>query len=79
MGGLIPLGDASRRPSRIPFVTALIILVNGLVFVMELMGGDRVCECVVRDSRPDCLRPSMDYVDYLDVPARQLDRTSPAI
>ena len=40
MGGLIPLGDASRRPSRIPFVTALIILVNGLVFVMELMGGD---------------------------------------
>jgi membrane associated rhomboid family serine protease len=40
MGGLIPLGDASRRPSRIPIVTALIILVNGLVFLMELAGGD---------------------------------------
>ncbi len=40
MGGLIPLGDVSRRPTRIPAVTALIILVNGLVFVMELMGGD---------------------------------------
>ncbi len=40
MGGLIPLGDASRRPARIPVITALIILVNGVVFVMELMGGD---------------------------------------
>ncbi|MFZ0796782.1 MAG: rhomboid family intramembrane serine protease [Terriglobales bacterium] len=40
MGGLIPLGDASRRPTRIPMVTILIILVNGFVFVKELMGGD---------------------------------------
>jgi len=40
MGGLIPLSDASRRPTRIPIVTALIIVVNGLVFVMELSGGD---------------------------------------
>src|SRR5271157_2144907 len=40
MGGLIPLGDASRRPTRIPIVTILIILVNGFVFVQELMGGD---------------------------------------
>ena len=40
MGGLIPLGDASRRPSRKPIITALIIAVNGLVFAMELMGGD---------------------------------------
>jgi membrane associated rhomboid family serine protease len=39
MGGLIPLGDASRRPSRFPIITALIILVNVIVFVMELMGG----------------------------------------
>lgn len=37
---MIPLGDASRRPARIPVVTALIILVNGLVFLMELTGGD---------------------------------------
>src|SRR5271165_6295685 len=40
MGGLIPLGDVSRRPSRVPLVTALIILVNGLVFVLELLGGE---------------------------------------
>ena len=40
MGGLIPLGDASRRPTRIPVVTVLIILVNAFVFVLELMGGD---------------------------------------
>ena len=40
MGGLIPLGDASRRPARIPVVTALIILINVFVFVLELMRGD---------------------------------------
>ena len=40
MGGLIPLGDASRRPTRIPIVTILIILMNSFVFVQELMGGD---------------------------------------
>ena len=40
MGGLIPLGDVSRRPTRIPVVTILIILVNVFVFVQELMGGE---------------------------------------
>jgi membrane associated rhomboid family serine protease len=40
MGGLIPLGDASRRPTRIPVVTGLIILVNVFVFVRELIGGE---------------------------------------
>jgi len=40
MGGLVPLGDASRRPARVPVVTALIILVNVVVFVLELMRGD---------------------------------------
>jgi membrane associated rhomboid family serine protease len=40
MGGLIPLGDASRRPTRIPVVTGLLILVNVFVFVRELMGGE---------------------------------------
>src|SRR5258708_2661828 len=40
MGGLIPLGDASRRPTRIPVVTILIILVNVFVFVRELTGGE---------------------------------------
>jgi len=39
-GGLIPLGDASRRPTRIPIVTIFLILTNGFVFVQELMGGD---------------------------------------
>jgi len=40
MGALIPLGDASRRPSRTPIVTALIIVVNCFVFVLELTGGE---------------------------------------
>ena len=40
MGGMVPLGDASRRPSRFPVVTAAIILVNVLVFLRELVGGD---------------------------------------
>jgi len=40
MGGMIPLGDASRRPARVPVVTTFIILVNAFVFVLELMRGD---------------------------------------
>jgi membrane associated rhomboid family serine protease len=40
MGGMIPLGDASRRPASLPVLTVLIILVNGFVFIQELMGGD---------------------------------------
>ena len=40
MGGLIPLIDASRRPVRLPVVTALIIVGNVLVFLLELMRGD---------------------------------------
>jgi len=40
LGGLIPLSDASRRPVRLPVVTALIIVVNVLVFLLELMRGD---------------------------------------
>ena len=40
MGGLIPLSDASRRPSRFAAASALIILINVVVFVGELLGGD---------------------------------------
>ena len=40
MGGIIPLGDASRRPVRVPLVTAVIIVLNVIVFVLELMRGD---------------------------------------
>jgi len=40
MGGMVPLGDASRRPARVPLVTALIIFVNALVFLLELMYGE---------------------------------------
>src|SRR5216683_6507641 len=38
--GVIPLSDASRRPSRFPVMTASIIAVNALVFVTELVGGE---------------------------------------
>ena len=40
MGGLIPLGDASRRPASIPVVTGCIIFANICVFVLELTRGD---------------------------------------
>ena len=40
MGGLIPLSDATRRPVHMPVVTVGIILVNVLVFVLELLYGD---------------------------------------
>jgi membrane associated rhomboid family serine protease len=40
VGGLIPLTDASRRPVQTPLVTGLIILVNVVVFLLELMRGD---------------------------------------
>jgi membrane associated rhomboid family serine protease len=40
LGGLIPLSDASRRPLRLPVVTAFIIVVNVFGFLLELMRGD---------------------------------------
>jgi len=40
VGGLIPLTDASRRPVRVPIITACIILTNFVVFAFELRGGD---------------------------------------
>ncbi len=41
MGGMIPLGDASRRPVQMPVVTVTLIVVNVLVFLLELAGGDQ--------------------------------------
>jgi len=38
--GVIPLNDATRRPVSTPVVTAFIILVNVVVFIFELIGGD---------------------------------------
>jgi membrane associated rhomboid family serine protease len=37
---MIPIGDASRKVARFPIVTVSIILVNVLVFLVELAGGD---------------------------------------
>jgi membrane associated rhomboid family serine protease len=37
---MIPLADESRRPSQFPVVTASIIGLNAIVFIMELLGGD---------------------------------------
>ena len=41
MGGLIPLGDASRRLRRWPLVTVLLIAANVWVFFLELTYGDQ--------------------------------------
>jgi membrane associated rhomboid family serine protease len=40
MGTVIPLSDASRRPAHFPLMTLLIIVINGFVFVQELLGGE---------------------------------------
>ena len=40
MGGMIPLGDASRRTTRWPIITALLIAINIYVFTRELMYGE---------------------------------------
>ena len=40
MVAVIPLRDASRRPTRFPFVTAIIIALNGVAFALELSLGD---------------------------------------
>ncbi len=40
MGTVIPLSDATRRPVRVPVVTISIIVVNFIVFLLELQGGD---------------------------------------
>ena len=40
MGGLIPLTDASRRPTHFPFVTVGLIVANFVVFIQELLGGE---------------------------------------
>ncbi len=37
---LIPLSDASRRPTRFPTVTTSIVVINVLVFLLELLGGE---------------------------------------
>jgi len=39
MATLIPLSDASRRPTHFLFVTLSIIVINVFVFIEELMGG----------------------------------------
>ena len=39
---MIPLTDTSRRPARYPAMTTAIILMNVLVFVLEIMGGDQI-------------------------------------
>jgi membrane associated rhomboid family serine protease len=38
---VIPLSDVSRLPTRFPIVTAGIIVINALCFVLELAGGDK--------------------------------------
>src|SRR5215467_1643545 len=37
---MIPLTDISRRPTRYPAMTTAIILINVLVFMLEIMGGE---------------------------------------
>jgi rhomboid family protein len=40
MAAVIPLSDATRRPTQFPAATAIIIALNVLVFIIELSAGD---------------------------------------
>jgi len=40
VGTVVPLSDASRRPRHFPAITALIIVINVVVFIAELMHGE---------------------------------------
>lgn len=40
MAAVIPLGDATRRPTQFPAVTAILIAINVVVFIVELSGGE---------------------------------------
>ena len=40
MAAVIPLSDASRRPTRFPLVTTGVIALNVIAFVLELSLGD---------------------------------------
>lgn len=42
MATVIPLSDASRRPTHFPVVTTFIVAINVLVFIRELFGGEAV-------------------------------------
>jgi hypothetical protein len=67
MGGMVPLGDASRRPARVPGI----IVVNVVVFVLELMRGDAFVTQWAGPSA-DRSRPSLDHDPNGDVHAWQL-------
>ena len=40
MGTVIPLSDATRRPTHFPVITAIIIVINVAAFIAELMRGE---------------------------------------
>lgn len=40
MAAVIPLSDATRRPTRFPAATAIVIALNALMFIVELSAGD---------------------------------------
>ncbi|MBV8171791.1 MAG: rhomboid family intramembrane serine protease [Candidatus Eremiobacteraeota bacterium] len=44
MGGVIPLSDVSRRPANFPVVTLAIIVLNFIVFIIELFAGQPFVE-----------------------------------
>jgi len=59
--GVIPLSDASRRPTRFPVMTASIIAVNVVVFLAELVGGGDVRDYVVAPPGRHRRGPSPDH------------------
>ncbi|HZV78901.1 MAG TPA: rhomboid family intramembrane serine protease [Candidatus Binatus sp.] len=44
MAAVIPLSDVSRRPANFPVVTLSLIIINFIVFIIELIGGQPFVE-----------------------------------
>ena len=44
MAGVVPLTDVSRRPATFPTVTLTIIVINFIVFILELINGEPFVE-----------------------------------
>ena len=61
MGGMIPLRDASREPKRYPVITISLIVVNVLVFLLELAGGGRLRAAISGDSSRYCRGSALDH------------------
>jgi hypothetical protein len=72
MGGVVPLGDASRRPARSPPGYCPHHLRECLGFCVGADAWRNIRDAMVSGASANCFRPSLDHDSDRDVHARQL-------